>query len=162
MFNTNLKILAKVLADHLQTALFSVIGPEQCCAVKGWTIQSNFHLVHTIIENVDGDAVNLDQSKAFNRVDHGFLEAVLFMVGFRFHFRSWVRLLHASPIVVLEVNGIRSKPFVSIDSSRLSALAHALYSCAGTLSAQVEGELVLRSLTLPVASLHPLMMSGCL
>ena len=38
MLNTDLKILAKILANRLQTVLPSLICPEQTCAVKGRTI----------------------------------------------------------------------------------------------------------------------------
>ena len=64
-------------------------------------------MVYTIIENVDSNAtlINLDQSKAFDRVNHGFLESVLSVAGFGFHFRCWIRLLYASSGV------IRLKPF---------------------------------------------------
>ena len=83
MLNTDLKILAKILANRLQTVLPSLICPEQTCAVKGRTIQDSLHLVRTIVEKVDGNAalINLDQSKAFDRVDHAFLEAVLSAAG---------------------------------------------------------------------------------
>jgi len=112
MLNTDLKILAKILADRLQTALPSLIAPEQSCAVKGRTIQDSLHMIRTIVEKVDKAAlINLDQSKAFDRVDHGFLEAVLSAAGFGVTFRSWIRLLYASPGVMVEVNGVRSKPF---------------------------------------------------
>ena len=120
MFNTDLKILAKILANRLQTVLPSVICPEQTCTVKGRTIQDSLHLVRTIIEKVDGNAalINLDQSKAFDRVDHAFLEAVLSAAGFGLHFRSWIRLLYASPGVMVEVNGVRSEPFTLTRSIR--------------------------------------------
>ena len=120
MFNTDLKILAKILANRLQTVLPSVICPEQTCAVKGRTIQDSLHLVRTIIEKVDGNAalINLDQSKAFDRVDHAFLEAVLSAAGFGLHFRSWIRLLYASPGIMVEVNGVRSEPFTLTRSIR--------------------------------------------
>ena len=67
MLNTDLKILAKILANCLQTVLPSLICPEQTCAVKGRTIQDSLHLVRMIVEKVDGNAalINLDQSKAF-------------------------------------------------------------------------------------------------
>ena len=99
MLNTDLKILAKILANRLQTVLPSLICPEQTCAVKGRTIQDSLHLVRTIVEKVDGNAalINLDQSKAFDRVDHAFLEAVLSSAGFGVDFRTWIRLLYASP-----------------------------------------------------------------
>ena len=113
MLNTDLKILAKILANRLQTVLPSLICPEQTCAVKGRTIQDSLHLVRTIVEKVDGNAalINLDQSKAFDRVDHAFLEAVLSAAGFGIDFRTWIRLLYASPGVMVEVNGVRSEPF---------------------------------------------------
>ena len=90
MLNTNLNILVKILADHLLTALPSLINP-----VKGRTIQNSFYLVHTIIEKVNSNValINLGQSKPFDRVDHSFLEAVLSAAGFRVHFHS---LLYAS------------------------------------------------------------------
>ena len=40
--------------------------------------------------------MNLDQSKAFDSVGYGFLEAVLSGTGFGFHFRSWICLLYTS------------------------------------------------------------------
>ena len=93
----------------MQTVLPSLICPEQTCAVKGRTIQDSLHLVRTIVEKVDGNAalINLDQSKAFDRVDHAFLEAVLSSAGFGVDFRTWIRLLYASPGVMVEVNGVR-------------------------------------------------------
>ncbi|CAE1178594.1 unnamed protein product [Acanthosepion pharaonis] len=100
MLNTDLKILAKILANRLQLVLSRLIGPEQTCAVKGRTIQDNLHMVRLILEQVDSEAalINLDQSKAFDRVDHRFLEAVLSAAGFGADFRSWIRLLYASPV----------------------------------------------------------------
>ena len=94
MLNTDLKILVKMLANRSQTVLPSLICPEQTCAVKCRTIQDSLHLVCTIIEKVgNGALINLDQSKAFDRVDHGFLEFVLSAAGFRLHFCTWIHLL---------------------------------------------------------------------
>ena len=74
MVNTDLKILAKILADCLQTALHRMICPEQSCAVRCRTIHECLHMVRTIVEKVDGKTalINLDQSKAFDRVDPDF------------------------------------------------------------------------------------------
>ena len=53
-----------------------LIGPEQNYAVKGRSIQDNLHLVREILEGLKDDTeamlINLDQSKAFDRVDHRF------------------------------------------------------------------------------------------
>ena len=156
MLNTDLKILAKILANRLQTVLPSLICPEQTCAVKGRTIQDSLHLVRTIVEKVDGNAalINLDQSKAFDRVDHAFLEAVLSSAGFEVDFRTWIRLLYASPGVMVEVNGVRSEPFTLTRSIRQGCpLSPMLYILAlEPFLRRIKANPVLRGLTLPGAS----------
>ena len=156
MLNTDLKILAKILANRLQTVLPSLICPEQTCAVKGRTIQDSLHLVRTIVEKVDGNAalINLDQSKAFDRVDHAFLEAVLSLAGFGVDFRTWIRLLYASPGVMVEVNGVRSEPFTLTRSIRQGCpLSPMLYILAlEPFLHRLKVNPVLRGLTLPGAS----------
>lgn len=72
--------------------------------MKGRTIQNDLRLVQLVIEKVDSEAalINLDQSKLFKRVADRFLEAVLVSVCFGLYFRSWIRLLYASPVAVVE------------------------------------------------------------
>ena len=120
MLDTDLKILAKILANRLQTVLPILICPEQTCTMKDRTIEDSLHLVCTIIDKVNGNAalINLDQSKAFDRVDHAFLESVLSAAGFGLYFRTWIHLLYASPKVMVEVNGVRSEPFTLTRSIR--------------------------------------------
>ena len=145
MLNTDLKILAKILANRLWTVLLSLICPEQTCAVKGRTIQDSLHLVRTIIEN---------QSKAFDRVDHAFLEAVLSAAGFKVDFHTWIRLLYASPGVKVEVNGVRLKPFTLTRSIRQGCpLLPLLYILVlEPFLRKLKANPVLRGLTLPGAS----------
>ena len=45
LLNTELKILARVLANRLQLLTGDLIGPEQNYAVKGRSIQDNLYLV---------------------------------------------------------------------------------------------------------------------
>ena len=68
-------------------------------------------MVCTIIEKVDSNAalINLNQSKAFDRVNNGFLESDLSAAGFGLHFRSWIYLLFASSGVMDKVIGERSR-----------------------------------------------------
>ena len=156
MLNTDLKILAKILANRLQTVLPSLICPEQTCTVKGWTIQYSLHLVRTIVEKVDRNTalISLDQSKAFDRVDHAFLESVLFVAGFGLHFGTWIRLLHASPGVMVKVNGVRSDPFTLTRSIRQGCpLSPILYILAlEPFLCKLKANPVLRGLTLPGSS----------
>ena len=81
LLNTELKILARVLANRLQVVISDLIGPVQTYAVKGRSIQDNLHLILEVLEEIeDGPEaalISLDQSKVFNRVDHRFLASVL-------------------------------------------------------------------------------------
>ena len=55
--------------------------------------------------------INLDQSKAFDRVDHRFLVTVLETPGFKPEFCKLIRMLHHSPQAVVQVNRKRSEVF---------------------------------------------------
>ena len=115
LLNTELKILARVLANRLQLVISDLICPEQNYAMKRRTIQDNLHLVRHILEGIEDDTeaalINLDQSKAFDRVDHRFLAAVLETAGFEPEFRKWIGMLYQNPQVVVQVNGRRSRAF---------------------------------------------------
>ena len=50
LLNTELKILARVLANRLQLVISDLIGPEQTFAVKGRSIQDNLHLIREVLE----------------------------------------------------------------------------------------------------------------
>ena len=111
LLNTELKILARVLADRLQLVISDLIGPEQNYAVKGRSTQDNLHLVREILEgleeNTEAALINLDQFKAFDRVDHKFLATVLETTGFESEFR----MLYHNPQAVVKVNGRCSRAF---------------------------------------------------
>ena len=86
LLNTELKILARVLTNRLQLVISDLIGPEQNYSLKGRSIQDKLHLVRQILEGKENDTeaalINLDQSKAFDRVDYRFLATVLETAGF--------------------------------------------------------------------------------
>ena len=66
LLNTELKILARVLANRLQFVISDLIGPEQNYAVKGGgSIQDNLHLVREIRERLEVVQVNGKRSRAF-------------------------------------------------------------------------------------------------
>ena len=116
LLNTELKILARVLANRLQLVISDLIGPEQNYAVKGRLIQDKLHLVCEILEGIEDDAeavlINLDQSKAFDRMDHQFLASVLETAGFELEFCNSISILYHNPQAVVKVNGKHSKAFV--------------------------------------------------
>ena len=126
LFNTELKILARVLANRLQLVISDLIGPEQNYAVKGRSIQDNLLLVREILEDLEEGTeaiqINLDQFKAFNRVDHRFLATVLETAGFQPEFRKWISMMYHNPPAVVRVNGERSEAFAIERSVRQGCL----------------------------------------
>lgn len=64
--NTVLKISNKILMECLQSGTEILSGVEKNCVVKGRTIQSKLHLMHTVLEGVKNDVqaalINLDLS----------------------------------------------------------------------------------------------------
>ena len=115
LLNTELKILARVLANRLQRVISDLIGPEQTFAVKGRSIQDNLHLIREVLEGIKDDTeaalISLDQSKAFDRVDHRFLATVLETAGFKPEFRRWNSMMYHNPQAGVQVNGRRSRVF---------------------------------------------------
>ena len=113
LLNTELKILGRVWANRWQLVIRDLIGLEQTFAVKGRSIQDNLHLVREVLEGIkDGTKaalVSLDQSKAFDKVDHRFLASVLETAGFKREFRRWISMMYHKPRVVVQVNGERSR-----------------------------------------------------
>ena len=105
LLNTELKILARVLANRLQLVISDLIGSEQNYAVKGRSIQDSLHLVHQILEGIEDDTeaalINLDQLKAFDRADHRFFVTVLDTVGLEPEFRKWISMLYHNPQAVV-------------------------------------------------------------
>ena len=115
LLNTELKILARVLANRLQFVISDLIGPEQTSAVKGRSIQDNPHLIREVLEGIVDDTeaalISLDQSKAFDRVDHRLLATVLETAGFKPEFCRWISIMYHNPQAVVQVNGRRSEVF---------------------------------------------------
>ena len=115
LLNTELKISVRVLANRLQLVISDLIGPEQNDAVKGRSIQDYLHLVREIPEGLeDGNEaalINLNQSKAFDRVDPHFLATIWEATGFKSELRKWISMMYHNPQAVVQVNGMRSEAF---------------------------------------------------
>ena len=83
--------------------------------MKGRSIQDNLHLIREVLEGIEDDTeaalISLDQSKAFDRVDHRFLASVLETAGFKPEFRRWISMMYHNPQAVVQVNGRRSRVF---------------------------------------------------
>lgn len=88
--NVAYKIVSKVLANRLKTVLNSVISDNQSAFIPGRLITDNimisYEVMHYMKRKKDGKtgwmALKLDMSKAYDRVEWGFLEAMLIKIGF--------------------------------------------------------------------------------
>ena len=147
LLNVDYKILAKALCNRLGTVMPDLVGPYQTCAVRGHSIQQNLWLMRDLVEYVkDRDLpcalVSLDQEKAFDMVDHGFLLKVLKKYNLSPIFVKWVRLLYNSVYSRVVVNGLPSDPIKIQRGVRqgcpLSPLLYVLFSESLARALQVE------------------------
>jgi hypothetical protein len=96
--NVFYKIISKMLANRLKLVLDEIISPNQSAFIPGRLITDNvlaaYETLHTMHSKMFGKvgymAVKLDMSKAYDRVEWDFLEAVMKQLGFA---RRWVQLV---------------------------------------------------------------------
>ena len=89
------KIISKVLSLRLKDALPHILGEEQTCAVLGRTIFENLYTLRDVINytrdhELPGYIVSLDFQKAFDEVDHAFLEKTLRAFGFGQRYTNFI------------------------------------------------------------------------
>ncbi|KAK2657189.1 hypothetical protein Ddye_010241 [Dipteronia dyeriana] len=106
------KVLAKVLANRLMKMMDSIIGETQMDFVSKRQITDSFVITEEILNKWKGDKeggllVKLDFEKAYDNVDHEFLDHVLEGMGFGEKWRGWIKeymwydiLLDGSPLKV--------------------------------------------------------------
>ena len=116
LLNVDYKLCARVLAGRLLKVIHQVVAPDQTCGVPGRFIGENVALlrdVATYASETDTPLaiLSLDQEKAFDRVDWGFLLAVLHRMGFGPSFIAWVKLLYTDIRSAILVNGYTSDYF---------------------------------------------------
>jgi hypothetical protein len=96
--NVTYKIISKVLANRLKKILPHVISPVQSAFIPGRLITDNvlvaYETLHTMHSRITGKkgymAIKLDMSKAYDRVEWRFLEAVMSRLGFA---HRWIQLI---------------------------------------------------------------------
>lgn len=116
LLNVDYKLCARTLAGRLLKVLHYVVHPDQTCGVRGRYIGESVSLLRDVAafpnqEDRSAAILSLDQEKAFDRVDWGFLRSTLSHMGFGPSFVSWVDLLYSGIRSTVLVNGYMSAPF---------------------------------------------------
>lgn len=134
--NADYKIYAKVLAARTQLVIHKLVGEHQTCGIKHRAIQTNIHLVRTILEWCTSEAdcvamVQLDLSKAFDRVSHPYLFALLQYMNMGETFVNRIKLCYKDVATCLVINNTLTAPITLMSSVRqgcpLSPLLFDLY-----------------------------------
>lgn len=92
------KLISKILANRLKVILPEIISPSQNAFITGRLIFDNIivayeimHSIQTLLwSKVGFMEIKLDMSKAYNRVEWSFLEAVTAKLGFD---SRWIHLV---------------------------------------------------------------------
>ena len=98
LLNVDLKIFSKAVASRLRACLDTIISSEQLAYVEGKFISQNGRLIYDILEVcelfvVEGYLVTVDIQKAFDSINHCFLQSFLKKYGFGENFIHIVKTL---------------------------------------------------------------------
>ncbi|CAM5076326.1 unnamed protein product [Natator depressus] len=115
LLSTDYKIVAKAISLRLGSVMADMIHPDQTYTVPGRSIFDNLFLVRDLLELGRRDGLSfallsLDQEKAFDRVDHGYLLSTLQAFGFGPQFVSFLRVLYASAECLVRLNWTLTEP----------------------------------------------------
>jgi hypothetical protein len=121
--NVIYKLISKVLANRLKLVLPDIISCSQSAFIPGRLITDNiiaaFETMHTMQSRmwskVGYMGVKLDMSKAYDRVEWKFLQAVMHRMGFD---ESWIRLVMQCVVSVKYSVLINGNPVGEIRPSR--------------------------------------------
>ncbi|CAM2113136.1 unnamed protein product [Caretta caretta] len=113
--DTDYKIVAKAISLRLGSVLADVIHPDQTYTVPDHSIFDNLFMVRDLLELGHRDSLSfalmsLDQEKAFDRVDHGYLLSTLQAFGFGPQFVGFLRVLYASAECLVKLNWTVTEP----------------------------------------------------
>ena len=109
-------MLSKIITNRLSDVLPFIVGLSQTCSVICRSISDNVHLLRNIFDYVEQKQfpacfINLDQEKAYDGVDWGYMFNVLESFGFSSSFISWISVLYKDVTSSVIFNGHMSETF---------------------------------------------------
>lgn len=116
LLQSDIKILAKILARRLGKVILSLIHPDQTGFMPGKSTALNIRRLYMNIQATHEEVgsrviVSLDAAKAFDSIEWDFLFTTLVEFGFGTSFIRWVRLLYSAPCSMVSTNGWLSPTF---------------------------------------------------
>ena len=159
LLNVDYKLAARVLAGRLLKVIHLVVADDQTCGVPGRYIGENVAFLRDVVHyaSFSGQPIailSLDQEKAFDRVDWGFMRSTLLSMGFGQSFVKWVDLFYTDVSSAVSVNGYLSSFFSLSRGVRqgcpLSPLLYVLVS--EVLAVNIRANPRIEGLTLPGSS----------
>ena len=78
LLNVDMKLVPKVLASHLKSAIFSIVNENQVAYVNNRFISESGRLISDALEitnsiDIEGILMTVDVEKAFDFINHSFL-----------------------------------------------------------------------------------------
>jgi hypothetical protein len=117
--NVIYKVISKCLVNRIRPLLHDLIAPMQSAFVSGQMIMDNvliaFECLHAL-ENRNNSckkfgALKLDLTKAYDRVDWGFLDGVLTRLGFQCKWIQWIMTCVTTIRYSVCFNSVSLEPF---------------------------------------------------
>ena len=98
LLNTTFKLITKVLANHLQNHMESLVGAEQSAFIQGRNILDCVAVTQEVISfchsnNIPGVLLKLDFSKALDSVNWNFIIELLMHRGFPPKWCNWIKCI---------------------------------------------------------------------
>lgn len=156
LLNTEYKILTKILANRLKRVIGSIIAPNQAYSIPGRDITDTICTIRDVVGSMGNDqeggvVLCVDLNKAFDRVEHHYMEQTMRKFGFGDRILKWISLLYSNAESCVKVNGVLTDPFPLERSVRqgcpMSAL---LYSISvEPLAIMVRADKKIRGIQIP-------------
>ncbi|PFX12148.1 Transposon TX1 uncharacterized 149 kDa protein [Stylophora pistillata] len=110
LLNMDYKLASRFMAGRLLRVIHLVVNHDQTCGVPGRFIGENVALLRDVVSYAESSGtpvaiLSLDQEKAFDRVDWGFMRSTLVAIGFGPSFVAWIDLFYTRVQSAVSVNG---------------------------------------------------------
>ena len=126
------KIVAKAIATRLLSVIAKVTHSDQTCGVPGRNSLESVRLLKNVVFHANQNRkaaaiISLDQEKAFDRVEWGYLSCVLQTMNFGQSFQKWVFLLYSNifSCILIKVKQLSFSPSLGVF---VKAVPYPLYS----------------------------------